>query len=133
MALPGITFGSYTLNGLVQQISWDQWGLDIQEAHAFGVAGTSSIEGARTTRDFTVPIVISGFATALLRDAVAEAWEKLAGLSRTLQIRVGDGVVIFNESTPYVKLMGVKPEWSGVDTTHGHFRMLAITFRQLNR
>ncbi len=130
MANPGITFGTLTLNGLVEEIDWAEWDCDRQESHAFAVAGTSSIQGAVKSRDIAVPIIVYGFGNQLLRDAAVSVFENLADVVAGLQIRGGGGVVLFNQ-TSGVKLLSVKRGKSGYDGVHAYWRRIVVSFRQL--
>lgn len=130
MANPGLTFNAQLVNGLVEEIDWGEWGIDEQEAHAFGSEGTSSIQGALVKRDFSVPFIIYGYATQLLRDAAVLTLEKMAGQVGALELRVGGGTVIFTQSAN-IKLVRLKRGKSGVDANHSNWRMLTFTFRQL--
>lgn len=130
MANPGLTFGTMTVNGIVEEVSWGEWEADSLETHAFAVEGTSSIEGALIRRDFEVPFILQGFLSQLARDSFVETLEGLATKSGGLQLRVAGGTVIFNKNAN-IKLLSVRRGKSNVDGIHGHWRFLTFVFRQL--
>lgn len=130
MSLPGLTFNGSTVNGLIEEIGWGQWAVDEQESHAFGVEGTSSIQGELIKRDFTVPLILTGYATQLLRDTAVASLEASAGTVGALELRVGGGTVLFTQSAN-VKLVGVQRGKSGADGVHLNWRQLMFSFRQL--
>lgn len=130
MPNPGITFKSTVITGIVERNQWNDWLFDNQETHAFGVEGASSTQGALITQDVSVPIIVSGYDSQLNRDNAIRAWQRLAGSVGSLQIRVGGGVVIFNQAAN-VKLMSVSMGIARWDSVHGFSRETMWNFRLL--
>lgn len=130
MSSPGLTFKSTVVNGLVEEIGWGEWQADSLETHAFGVEGTSSVEGSLAMRDFEVPLIFQGYTTQVLRDNAVLVLERLATKTGSLEIRVAGGTVIFTQNAN-VKLLSVRRGKSGVDAIHGYWRNLVFVFRQL--
>lgn len=130
MANPGITFKSTVINGLVMKNQWAPVIVDLQETHAFGVEGVSSVQGALVSRDVDVPIIVQGYGSQKIRDDAILVIEKLSGSEGKLEIRVGGGVVIFSQAAN-VKLEAVQRGDPGFDATHGYWRVLVFTFKML--
>ena len=130
MAFPGITFRNTTVVGLVERNQWNDWLFDSQEVHAYGVEGTSSTQGALISQDVSVPIIVAGYSSQLLRDNAIRDWQRMAGQVGGLTIRVGGGEVIFAQGAN-IKLLSVSMGIARVDDAHLFSRETLWTFRRL--
>lgn len=130
MPNPGFTFGTVVVNGVVQEIAWGNWGQRTQKAGAFGVDGESVLFGGRTTREMSFNMTLSGFSSAAALETAIQAIEAKLGLVSGLQIRVGGGTVIVDESN--FRFAGLERGKSGWDAPHLFYRHCRWTFEQLS-
>lgn len=130
MPNPGFTHGALTVNGVVQEIAWGNWGQRTQKAGAFGVEGESVLYGGRTTREISFNLTVTGYGSAAALETAIKLIERNLGLVADFQVRIGGGTVIVNESN--VQFKGLERMKSGFDAVHSYYRHCRWTFEQLS-
>lgn len=61
----GILHDGLTIPGLIEDIDWSLWDRQVQYSSQFGLKGVTALQGERTTRDFTPPMMIFNNYTTL--------------------------------------------------------------------
>lgn len=126
--IPGFTHSAFQVNGLIGQIDWHPWGVAVQEAFAFGVDGTSVIEGGLKSRPFSFPMMVWGYSSVALRDRDFFQIELQIGSYGNFQARTPNTTIVNADA---VRFAAMKPGRSGYDYQHGYWRELHFDFVQL--
>ena len=80
MANPGLYLDSFYVPGLIEDIQWGQWGRPVQRTTQFGLTGETIIDGLRTGRPFTCPMLIfNGFVSFVARESFLQSLEGQIG------------------------------------------------------
>jgi hypothetical protein len=125
----GFVHGDYSVGGLVQEIDWGEWQSADQKSFAFGVQGSSVINGGLAVRRFSFPMMVWGYGDAPTRDAALFQLELNIGVVAGLTVTVGYGTIVNIPNN--VRLASVVLGKSGVDFVHQYFRQLFLMFEQL--
>lgn len=128
MPTPGIIHSGYSAVGIIGEVDWGEWDFASQKSFAFGVDGSSSIEGGFKMRPFTFPFMYWGYLTPGDRDFSWMQMELNIGTVGDFQANTAAFIII---SLTNVRFAGVKPGRSGWDPTHGHWRQLFMSYEQL--
>ena len=128
MPTAGFVFNGVGVVGLVGEIDWGEWDVAVQAASAFGVVGTSVIDGGRRIRPFSFPTMVWGFSDPASRDAWVMGFEAYLGQVGGLVVNTTATTIV---NLPYIRFAGLKPGRSGQDAVHGYYRRIIFSWEQL--
>lgn len=76
----GITHDGLLIPGLIEDIDWSLWDRNVQYTGQFGLKGVTALDGERTTRDLTAPMIIySNYTTLAQLQAKLDAIDEHIG------------------------------------------------------
>lgn len=128
MPTPCLYHAGASLLGMIQDIEWGEWLVAVQRASAFGVDGTSVIHGGLVIREFTVPMIVMGYASTAQRDGDLAQFELRLGKVGMFQADTAFETVAY---LPDVRMAALRQGLGRSDAIHGYWRQIWITFEQL--
>ena len=128
MPTAGFVFNGAGVTGLVSEIDWGEWDVAVQTASAFGVVGTSVIDGGRRMRRFSFPMMVWGWTDPASRDNWMMSFEAYLGQVGSLVVNTTAATIV---NLPYVRFSALKPGRSGQDGVHGYYRRITFAWEQL--
>lgn len=132
MPAPALYHAGATILGMINDVDWGPWQNAVQRSYAFGIDGTSVINGGLVIREITVPFIFwnynSVYTSQAARDGALAQLELRIGQVGNLQMDTAAETIANLQNCRFAAL---KQGLGRSDAYHGYWRHIVMVFEQL--